>query len=43
MEEMFEEAPEYFITSAQTGQGKEEVIRFIEENVEEFYTAGQNS
>lgn len=43
MEEMFEESPEYFVTSAQTGQGKEELVQFIEENVEEFYTAGQNT
>ena len=37
MEELFEEAPEYFITSAEKKVGKEELTAFIEENIEEFY------
>lgn len=37
MEEIFEEAPEFFITSAEKKQGKEELTAFIEENIEEFY------
>lgn len=36
-EEIFEEAPLYFITSSETAAGKEELIQFIEENTEEFY------
>jgi GTP-binding protein len=37
MAEIFEEAPLYFITSSETSEGREELIGFIEENVEEFY------
>ncbi len=40
MLELFEEAPDYFITSAETSQGKEEVTEYIAHHVEEFY---QNS
>ncbi|WP_194776427.1 ribosome biogenesis GTP-binding protein YihA/YsxC [Pararhodonellum marinum] len=36
MEKMFEEPPLYFISSAEKGRGKEEIIGFIEELVEEF-------
>ncbi|HLW20253.1 MAG TPA: ribosome biogenesis GTP-binding protein YihA/YsxC [Cyclobacteriaceae bacterium] len=36
-QEFIEEAPHYFVTSAEKGEGKEEVIAFIEENAEEFY------
>ncbi|SNS01249.1 GTP-binding protein [Belliella buryatensis] len=34
---IFEEAPLYFITSAESAKGKEELTGFIEEQVEEFY------
>lgn len=37
MAEIFEEAPLYFITSSETSEGREELIGFIEENVDEFY------
>src|SRR5690554_4413032 len=37
MEEIFEEAPEFFVTSAEKKEGKEELTAFIEENIEEFY------
>ncbi len=37
MHELFEEAPDFFVTSAATSQGKEEVIQYIESHVEEFY------
>lgn len=37
MEEIFEEAPEFFVTSAEKKVGKEELTAFIEENIEEFY------
>jgi GTP-binding protein len=40
MLELFEEAPDYFVTSAETFQGKEEVTQYIESHVNEFY---QNS
>ena len=33
---IFEEAPLYFVTSAESGDGKTEVVNFIEEQVEEF-------
>ncbi|MEX2593688.1 MAG: ribosome biogenesis GTP-binding protein YihA/YsxC [Anditalea sp.] len=36
-EEIFEEVPLYFITSAEKMQGREELTAFIEENAEEFY------
>ncbi|MBN3520642.1 YihA family ribosome biogenesis GTP-binding protein [Algoriphagus lutimaris] len=36
MEEIFEEAPDYFITSAENGQGKEQLTTFIEELVQEY-------
>lgn len=36
-EEIFGEEPQYFITSAQTGEGKEELVSFIENEVEEYY------
>ena len=35
-EEIFEEAPDYFVTSAEKGSGKDEVISFIEELVKEY-------
>lgn len=41
-EEIFEEAPDYFVTSAEKGQGKEEVIGFIEQLVEEFNAEQSN-
>ncbi|SIS49382.1 ribosome biogenesis GTP-binding protein YihA/YsxC [Belliella pelovolcani] len=34
---IFEEAPLYFITSAENAKGKEELTGFIEEQVDEFY------
>ncbi|WP_296699354.1 ribosome biogenesis GTP-binding protein YihA/YsxC [Algoriphagus sp.] len=36
MEDIFEEAPDYFVTSAEKGQGKEELTTFIEELVQEY-------
>ncbi|GAB2624332.1 ribosome biogenesis GTP-binding protein YihA/YsxC [Belliella aquatica] len=33
---IFEEAPLYFVTSATSGDGKNEVVTFIEEQVEEY-------
>ncbi len=36
MEDIFEEAPDYFITSAEKGLGKEELTTFIEELVQEY-------
>lgn len=35
---LFGDEPDYFVTSAETSVGKEDVITFIEENVAEFYT-----
>ena len=35
-QEIFEEIPDYFITSAENGQGKEELTAFIEELVQEY-------
>jgi GTP-binding protein len=35
-EEIFGEEPQYFITSAQTGEGKEELVSFIENEVKEY-------
>lgn len=35
-EEIFEEAPDYFATSAETGDGKEELTKFMEELVREY-------
>jgi GTP-binding protein len=40
MEDIFEEAPDYFITSAEKGQGKEELTTFIEELVQEYESGG---
>ncbi|WP_163380749.1 ribosome biogenesis GTP-binding protein YihA/YsxC [Cyclobacterium sp. SYSU L10401] len=40
MERLFVEVPEFFVTSAVTFEGREELIRFIEENVTEYYEAG---
>ncbi len=37
-ETIFEEAPLYFVTSASSGEGKSEVIAFIEEQVTEYYS-----
>jgi GTP-binding protein len=36
-EEIFEEAPLYFITSAEKMEGRDELIDFMAENAEEFY------
>jgi len=36
-ESIFQEAPLYFITSAETADGKKEVVSFIEEQVKEYY------
>ncbi len=36
LEEVFEEAPEYFVTSSETGYGKDELVKFIEELVKEY-------
>lgn len=35
--EIFGEDPQYFITSAQTADGKEELVSFIEAEVQEYY------
>lgn len=43
MLELFEEAPDYFVTSAETAQGKEEVTQYIENHVEEFYQNSRQS
>ncbi|MDO6438102.1 ribosome biogenesis GTP-binding protein YihA/YsxC [Cyclobacterium sp. 1_MG-2023] len=40
MEKMFVEAPEFFVTSAMTSVGREELTQFIEENVSEYYEEG---
>ncbi|MFO7823201.1 MAG: ribosome biogenesis GTP-binding protein YihA/YsxC [Cyclobacterium sp.] len=40
MERLFVEVPEFFVTSAVTFEGREDLIRFIEENVTEYYEAG---
>lgn len=37
MKQLFGDEPDYFVTSAETSEGKDEVINFIEENVAEFY------
>lgn len=36
-ETIFQEAPLYFITSAETADGKKEVVSFIEDQVKEYY------
>ncbi|EAZ82376.1 ribosome biogenesis GTP-binding protein YihA/YsxC [Algoriphagus machipongonensis] len=36
MVDIFEEAPQYFVTSAESAQGKEELTSFIEELVQEY-------
>jgi GTP-binding protein len=36
-EEIFGEAPQYFITSAHTAEGKEDLVGFIENEVKEYY------
>ncbi len=40
--EIFGETPDYFVTSAEKGLGKEEVIRFIGDLVSEFETERTN-
>jgi len=35
--EIFGEEPQFYITSAQTGEGKGELLTFIEEEVVEYY------
>ena len=37
MKQLFGDEPDYFVTSAETSEGKDDVINFIEENVAEFY------
>lgn len=37
MKKIFGDEPDYFVTSAETSTGKDDVITFIEENVAEFY------
>ncbi|SHN19800.1 GTP-binding protein [Cyclobacterium lianum] len=37
MEKLFVELPEFFVTSAVTFEGRDELIGFIEENVAEYY------
>ncbi|WP_158858977.1 ribosome biogenesis GTP-binding protein YihA/YsxC [Lunatibacter salilacus] len=37
MKKLFGDEPDYFVTSAETSTGKDDVITFIEENVAEFY------
>lgn len=37
MKKIFGEKPDYFVTSAETSAGKDDVITFIEDNVAEFY------
>ncbi len=37
MTKLFGDKPDYFVTSAETSTGKDDVITFIEENVAEFY------
>jgi GTP-binding protein len=37
MKQLFGDEPDYFVTSAETSTGKDDVITFIEENVSEFY------
>jgi GTP-binding protein len=37
MATLFGDIPDYFITSAETSEGKVDVVNFIEENVAEFY------
>jgi GTP-binding protein len=41
-EEIFEEIPDYFVTSAEKGQGKDEVVSFIEELIEEYEAEQSN-
>jgi GTP-binding protein len=41
-EEIFEEIPDYFVTSAEKGQGKDEVVSFIGELVEEYEAEHSN-
>lgn len=40
MEKMFVEAPEFFVTSAMTRVGRDELTHFIEENVSDYYEQG---
>ena len=40
MEKMFVEAPEFFVTSAMTRVGRDELTQFIEENVSDYYEQG---
>ena len=42
MEQIFGETPDYFVTSAEKGQGKEELSGFIYELVSEFEAEGRN-
>lgn len=37
MKKIFGDEPDYFVTSAETSTGKDDIITFIEENVAEFY------
>jgi GTP-binding protein len=38
-EEIFGEAPQHFTTSAQTAEGKEDLVAFIENEVREYYNS----
>lgn len=40
--EIFGETPDYFVTSAEKGQGKEELSKFLYELVSEFEAEGRN-
>ncbi|NVJ85015.1 MAG: YihA family ribosome biogenesis GTP-binding protein [Algoriphagus sp.] len=41
-EEIFEEAPDYFVTSSETAFGKDELLEFIDELVKEYETGAQD-
>ncbi|WP_114748272.1 ribosome biogenesis GTP-binding protein YihA/YsxC [Pleomorphovibrio marinus] len=43
MLELFEEVPDYFVTSAETSMGREDVISYIQEQVSDFYQNNQQS
>lgn len=40
-QEIYEETPMYFVSSAEKMEGREEIVSFIEENTEEFYKQNQ--
>lgn len=43
MLELFEEAPDYFVTSAENSEGREDLIAYIEEQVSLFYQKNKQS